>query len=188
MSVSVSLAAFMSNSLIANNPRSRSNCWILKISDCPTISTSKMNARGKPLTAFETFKARYEEELKTQFEGETRSIGDGSCSVAEFFSRRMDTTWADFFWAHRNTKTGLYDEAVMNLFRVVALLSRDPDSDSYLNDISALRDRQVKSSYHAFHSNEWLDRDFSELLILLLEAWSSGDTDFLFQLPDKRFF
>ena len=148
----------------------------------------KMNARGKPLTAFETFKARYEEELKTQFEGETRSIGDESFSVAEFFSRRMDTAWADFFWVHRNTKTGLYDEAVMNLFRAVALLSRNPDSDSYLNDISALRDRKVKSSYHAFHSNEWLDRDFSELLILLLEAWSRRNTDFLSLLPDKRFF
>ena len=52
----------------------------------------KMNARGKPLTAFETFKARYEQELKIQFPGQTRSIGDESFSVAEFFSRRMDTS------------------------------------------------------------------------------------------------
>ena len=88
----------------------------------------KMNARGKPLTAFETFKARYEQELEDQFEEETRLIGDESFSVAEFFSRRMDTTWADFFWVHRNKETNLFDEAVMNLFRTVALLSRDPES------------------------------------------------------------
>ena len=76
----------------------------------------KMNDRGKPLTAFETFKARYEQELEIQFKGKTRSFGDESFSVAEFFSRRMDTTWADFFWTHRDTETNLYDEAVMNLF------------------------------------------------------------------------
>ena len=29
----------------------------------------KMNARGKPLTLFETFKARFQRHLKTQFEG-----------------------------------------------------------------------------------------------------------------------
>ena len=148
----------------------------------------KMNARGKPLTAFETFKARYEQELKIQFPGQTRSIGDESFSVAEFFSRRMDTSWADFFWAHRNTETNLYDEAVMNLFRAVALLSRDPESDTYLADISLLRNKQVKSSYAVFHSKGWLDRNFSELLFLLLEAWSKGETDFMIQLPDNAVF
>ena len=107
-----------------------------------------MNARGKPLTAFETFKARYEQELEIQFKGETRSFGDESFSVAEFFSRQMDTTWADFFWIHRNTKTNLYDEAVMNLFRMVALLSRDPESKSYEEDVRSLRDKDVKSSYY----------------------------------------
>ena len=148
----------------------------------------KMNARGKPLTAFETFKARYEQELEIQFKGETRSFGDESLSVAEVFSRRMDTTWADFFWVHRNTETNLYDEAVMNLFRVVALLSRDPESNSYVEDVSSLRQKHVKSSYYIFHSKGWLDRNFSELFILLLEAWSKEDKDFTAQLPDTQFF
>ena len=148
----------------------------------------KMNARGKPLTAFETFKARYEQELGRQFEGETRSIGDETFSVAEFFSRRMDTTWADFFWTYRNKETNLFDDAVMNLFRTVALLSRDPDNDSYLVDISALRNKQVRSSYSVFQNRGWLDQKFSESLILLLEAWSDGERDFAPQLPSTQFF
>lgn len=148
----------------------------------------KMNARGKPLTAFETFKARYEQELEIQFKGETRAFGDESFSVAEFFSRRMDTTWADFFWTHRNTETNLYDEAVMNLFRVVALLSRDPESKSYVEDVSSLRNKYVKSSFSIFHDKGWLDRNFSELFILLLEVWSKEGTDFTAQLPSTRFF
>ena len=55
----------------------------------------KMNARGKPLTPFETFKARYEQELAGQFNGVTRHIGKQKFSIAEFVARRMDTTWAD---------------------------------------------------------------------------------------------
>ena len=148
----------------------------------------KMNARGKPLTVFETFKARYEQELESQFKEETRLIDDNSFSVAEFFSRRMDTKWADFFWTYRNKETNLYDEAVMNLFRTVALLSRDPEDESYLSNVSSLRNRFVKASYPTFYSEGWMDRSFSELLIILLELWTEGETGFTPQLPDTRFF
>lgn len=148
----------------------------------------KMNARGKPLTAFETFKARYEQELEAQFGDETRTVGGHIFPVAEYFARRMDTQWADFFWSHRDKKTNLYDEAVMNLFRAVALVTRDPEIDSYLEDIASLRNRGLKSSYSVFHGRGWLDRSFSEILFMLLEAWSKEGASFALQLPDKRFF
>lgn len=46
-----------------------------------------MNARGKPLTAFETFKARFEHELKGQFANEeTRVLGGQIFSVADYFA------------------------------------------------------------------------------------------------------
>ncbi len=148
----------------------------------------KMNARGKPLTAFETFKARYEQELEAQFGDETRAIGGHIFRVAEYFARRMDTQWADFFWSHREKKTNLYDEAVMNLFRAVALVTRNPESDSYLEDIASLRNKGMRSSYSVFHSRGWLDRRFSEVLFMLLEAWSKEGADFAPQLPGKQFF
>ncbi len=40
----------------------------------------KMNARGKPLTAFETFKARFQEHLKSLYPSERREIGGGKCA------------------------------------------------------------------------------------------------------------
>ena len=55
---------------------------------------------------------------------------------------------------------------------MVALLSRDPESKSYVEDVSSLRNKYVKSSYSIFHDKGWLDRNFSELFILLLEVWS----------------
>ena len=51
----------------------------------------KMNARGKPLTAFETFKARFDELLQELFPAGTRHIGEVELAVPVFFERRMDT-------------------------------------------------------------------------------------------------
>ena len=151
----------------------------------------KMNARGKPLTAFETFKARFEQELKGQFEdNETRSIGTEHFPVPEFFSRRMDTTWADFFWEHRNKETNVYDDAVMNLFRAVILITRDPEqsTSAYHIGMIQLRHDGNRSSYAFFDKNKWLDRSFSETLILLLETWCSSGVSFQSQLPNSEYF
>lgn len=51
----------------------------------------KMNARGKPLTAFESFKALL---------GERVSEENWECSLSleERFAIRVDTRWTDFFW------------------------------------------------------------------------------------------
>jgi hypothetical protein len=117
-----------------------------------------------------------------------RTIGEQSVSVTEYFTRRMDTQWADFFWSHRDKETNLYDAAVMNLFRAVALVTSDSESDSYTDNISLLRNKYSKSSYSVFHDKGWLDRRFSETLIMLLDAWSIAGSNFAYQLPDARFF
>lgn len=148
----------------------------------------KMNARGKPLTRFEMFKARYEQVLSEQFEEKTTSLDGRSVSIAEFFSQRIDTTWADFFWGYRNTDTNVFDEAVINFFRLVALLSRDPENHNYQKDISTLRDKRVKPSFSLFRNEGWLDENFYNLLVELLEAWSSDETNFRTHLPNTRYF
>jgi hypothetical protein len=148
----------------------------------------KMNARGKPLTPFETFKARYEQELEKTFSDELRLIGDQKFSIADFVARRMDTAWSDLFWAHRDTKTNLYDSAIMNVFRAVALVTRDPISDKYAEDISLLRNSWNPPSYSTFYSQGWLDREFTETLISLLESWSATNGFSKSLLPDARYF
>jgi hypothetical protein len=151
----------------------------------------KMNARGKPLTAFETFKAQYEHALASQFAGRSRRIGDRNYSTAKFIALRMDTTWADFFWVHRDTRTNLSDEVIMNLFRVLALVTRDPESKDYLRDLALLRDEVRLASYATFQSRGWLEEEFTETLIALLERWSdlSRGKDVLQPLlPDTRYF
>src|SRR5208283_364338 len=141
----------------------------------------KMNARGKPLTQFETFKARFEQTLEGLFAGETRKIGVQEFPVAEFFSGRMDTQWADFFWPHRDSDTNVFDEAVMNLFRTVILITRSPENESFVEDVSLLRHKTRRNSYSLFHQRGWLDRAFAEVLIILLDAWSAGGEGFASQ-------
>ncbi len=148
----------------------------------------KMNARGKPLTAFETFKALYEQELSKQFAGETRSIGSEKFSIADFVSRRMDTAWADFFWAHREKDSAVYDDAVMNLFRMIVLISRNPQSPAFVRDATILRDAAAPLTFSTFQKNQWLDEDFTRMLISLMEVWSATDAFSNPVLADKRYF
>ena len=146
----------------------------------------KMNARGKPLTTFETFKARFEQHLEAIYPTETRQIGDASLRVHEFFSHRMDTRWTDFFWSHRAAGTAICDPAVMNVFWVVALASMNPDDRS--PDASAITYRSSAGGYSEFDELGLLTRSFADNLMCLLEAWSSDNGQLQPQLPDARYF
>jgi hypothetical protein len=148
----------------------------------------KMNARGKPLTPFETFKARYEQELKKHFEGTYFPIGEQRFSASDYVALRLDTAWADLFWKLRDQKSNLYDGALMNVFRAIALVTRSPDNGEYLNDVSILRNVLRGPSYTEFHSRGWLDERFTLAIIHLLDAWSTESGKLSTLLPDSRYF
>jgi len=58
----------------------------------------KMNARGKELTDFEHFKARFEKEIDTEMKQWEKGLND---KPLETFSHKIDTIWTDLFWEHR---------------------------------------------------------------------------------------
>jgi len=148
----------------------------------------KMNARGKPLTVFETFKARFEEHLKTLYPTEHRQIDGGNVSVPMFFAMRMDTRWTYFFWSQKDKESDTFDDAAINLLRAIVRVSLDPDSPSFAQDTMELRSRYFEVSFTSFHEPGWLTRTFADRLICLLEAWSSGGSGFTRQLPSDRYF
>ena len=55
----------------------------------------KMNSRGKPLTAFENFKAHFVDVLKAAHTEE----------IAAEFAKKVDTQWADTLWCYRGDDT-----------------------------------------------------------------------------------
>lgn len=148
----------------------------------------KMNARGKALTPFETFKARFEEDLKTLFPTEQRQIGEKSWSMRDFFAKRMDTQWTDFFWSYRSKANKVFDAEVMNLLWTLAQLSLDPESKTFARDTALLQNKQVVVSYSALRDGGWLTRDFVNQWMALLEAWSAGGGKISRQLVSKRYF
>ena len=145
----------------------------------------KMNARGKPLTPFETFKARFERHLENQFKDAPPDLCNGT-TLADFFSHRIDTRWSDFFWPFRDKKTATFDDAMMNLLRAVIMVTRDPEAAATSLDLADLRSMARASSYTWFHDRGWLDQEMVLALITLLERWSAGPETFCCYLPDTR--
>ncbi len=84
----------------------------------------KMNARGKPLTDFENFKAKFEQKIKslgnktpTHKLGFTEKLVDDY----DYFIHKIDTDWADVFWAYRkdSNKEGSFDKELMAFIGLV---------------------------------------------------------------------
>ncbi len=148
----------------------------------------KMNARGKPLTDFETFKARFEHLLETLFPVETRAIDGADLPVPQFFELRIDTRWTDFFWQHRDKTSHTFDSAVMNLIWALIRVSLDPEIASFSEDTSSLRSPYLAANYTNFHERGWLSRELAENFISLLEAWTAGGSSLQAQLPSSRYF
>lgn len=143
----------------------------------------KMNARGKALTPFETFKARFEQHLKDHFSS-LQLPQCGSLPLAEFFARRIDKEWSDFFWPYKDDATATFDSAIMNVLRVLILVTRDPEIIEGTNaDIADLRG-SVPNSFTVFNEKNWLDRNLVVALISLLESWSKQDGRLPAHLPD----
>ncbi|BDZ74886.1 hypothetical protein GCM10025856_26050 [Methylophaga marina] len=82
----------------------------------------KMNARGKPLTIFENFKAKLEQKIKS-FDGpwpEYTLPFQDSASGYDYFIHKVDTDWADLFWPYRNvcSDDDSFDDELMNFIRL----------------------------------------------------------------------
>jgi hypothetical protein len=66
----------------------------------------KMNARGKALTEFENFKARFEKHIENnRWEAEI-TIPTGT------FLHKIDTVWTDLFWKHRGEDNKIDNEFI----------------------------------------------------------------------------
>jgi len=91
----------------------------------------KMNSRGKPLTPFENFKAKFEQYLAIiKNTGRTFKLtfkdNEKNVSLKEYFAHNIDTKWANLFWQYRklqnrsNSKLdNTFDDELMNFIRVI---------------------------------------------------------------------
>lgn len=78
-----------------NNVTNKIAFWRLYLEDLDTTDDLyiKMNSRGKHLTDFENFKAEMDQMAQKEENGLTKGE----------FSKEMDTTWTNLFWAYRDS-------------------------------------------------------------------------------------
>ncbi|WP_405350438.1 DUF262 domain-containing protein [Nonlabens sp. Asnod3-H03] len=114
----------------------------------------KMNARGKPLTDFENFKAKFEKIIK-QFD----QVGDSK--FQEQFQSKIDGSWTDFMWQYRDTKTNTYDKAFMNLIGTIYGISLASIENVNIDSIKYLmgRNPNPKFDYYELDNRDCFEKN-----------------------------
>lgn len=166
----------------------------------------KMNARGKPLTTFENFKAKFEQQIgnlscskadqrKLSFEAGVRML-----YPKDYFAHKIDTIWANLFWKYRNVngKDNSYDDELMNFVRIImaneyALTSateKDIQQEYLIGTLVArkLKDYTDNLTYHIYKRFGILTKSAITYLIDALDALSNGDKKIQIHLKDTYYF
>ncbi len=143
----------------------------------------KMNARGKPLTVFENFKARLEHHLATAFPNWHEPDHGKSVPIKAYFSNRIETRWADLLWQYRDDATHLFDEQFMNLFRVLAIVTRSPDAADFDSVFQELRNDQKPLTFQRCAKLGCLDEIMLRTFFAFLDRLSGSDQGIWTYLP-----
>lgn len=134
----------------------------------------KMNARGKPLTAFETFKAKLQEKIGKTFPDESFPGDQSELSFEQVFASKMDTVWLDFFWQRQAKRSAeKADESIINFLHGLALILVDPgDSENTLTILQEFENREPLTFTH-FERLGLISPHFVKAIVFLLERWTS---------------
>jgi Protein of unknown function DUF262 len=121
----------------------------------------KMNSRGKPLTPFENFKARFEQVLET------------SCPErVEEFALKVDGAWSDLMWPYRGSDF-IVDDEFLRYFHFVTEVCAWHEGWLAMGDIALLAERV----YGQTNPNAATHLDF---LFRSLDAWVHIDIPTVF--------
>ncbi len=136
----------------------------------------KMNARGKPLTDFENFKAKFEQHI-------SKESWESNAEATETFSHQIDTIWTDLFWNYRDKETNVFDVQLLNFFRTMAVINytlKAPKDDKIRGAVDLLRGGQ-KVSFNQYLDLGCFDEDYFKTLKYVLNKISdkSGLKTFL---------
>ena len=107
----------------------------------------KMNARGKGLTDFENFKARFEKHIrKNVFEKELELSENNKEKWKELtektFSHRIDTVWTDLFWKHRGADN-IIDNEMIKFIAGIAINNYAQNLEIFENSEDELNTRKI---------------------------------------------
>ena len=121
----------------------------------------KMNSRGKPLTPFENFKARFEQVL------------ENSCPErVEEFAQKVDGAWADLLWPFRG-RDDTVDDEFLRYFQFITDVCEWHDGRIPSGDTALLAERV----YGVGNEKAAMHLDF---LVRCFDTWVRADTASVF--------
>jgi hypothetical protein len=173
----------------------------------------KMNSRGKPLTPFENFKAKFEQHVSEIEPNNIRQFklkfGDTvkTVSFKEYFSHKIDTEWANLFWNYRTLINrsrdkkqidNTFDDELMNFIRVIVSNQYAIDSKNDKDEkLEILFDTQIGRklegkldviSYHKYMTLNVLSDKSIYYLVDALDKLTNGENKIKLYLPDTFYF
>lgn len=156
----------------------------------------KMNSRGKPLTAFENFKAQFSTLLssdKTDYLDFTLDYEGTKITYQQYFAFKIDSKWMDLFWGYRNIVHSKTDDCIYNYINFIAeflFYKGNPKTTSseikidfeFLNGVFASK----TNIDFLFSSLDWLSsienlNDFFESLFEGLSVFDNGTLDYFYR-------
>ena len=120
----------------------------------------KMNSRGKPLTPFENFKARFEQLLERSCPGRV-----------EEFARKVDGVWADVLWPLRGSDN-IVDDEFLRYFRFVTDVCEWRDGQ--------LREDDIELAERVYGPENQRAETHLDFLVRSFDTWVGVDTDSVF--------
>lgn len=153
----------------------------------------KMNARGKPLTAFENFKAKFEQTVGELCKDETMMLHGVSLSVKEYISRKMDTEWADLFWVFCGANTHKIDDQQMHFFRsifeVLFVISADKSDEAKIRTfLEKIRDDKFEPTHFKYMELDFFSKELILNLITLMNRLSLSSGAFQQYLQNTAYY
>jgi len=133
----------------------------------------KMNARGKALTDFENFKARFEKHIKENGFEKDLSLTEGNKEqwkelTKQIFSHKIDTVWTDLFWKHRGDDN-LVDNEFVKFITGIAINSYAENQEIFKSEDEDKTTRKfLEEKKEKNITNEAVKRERIERRITLL--------------------
>lgn len=144
----------------------------------------KMNSRGKALTTFENFKAKFEKEISTIFRNSQKKFildFDGATqqvNTKEYFSFKIDTNWSNLFWNYRHLigDKNTYDDELMNFIRNILSFQFALYNPKDLEGLKYILNCDVaKLSFNKLKSYGSINEESVKFLIDALDIFENGN-------------
>lgn len=153
----------------------------------------KMNARGKPLTAFENFKAKFEQTVGELCKNDVMELHGVTISVKDYINIKIDTDWADLFWVFCGANTHKIDDQQMYFFRSIfevlfVINANKSDETKIQNFLETIRDDKFEPTHFRYAELNFFSKELILDLITIMNRLSLNSGEFKQYLQDNIYY